>query len=64
MWEFSLDTDSKRFVNMKFFALDNILGFIGGLLNLFVKWAGILMLPFGVIEFTVNNSTKLEEIEL
>jgi len=40
------------------------LGFIGGFYGLVMEIAGVLVCPFALIEFTVNNSTKREEIEL
>ena len=46
MWEFALDVNSERRVILKWYALDDILGFIGGNLGLAVSFAGFLMLPF------------------
>jgi len=40
------------------------LGFIGGFFELIMRFAGVIMFPFALIEFTINNSSKREEIEL
>ena len=64
MWEFKVDIANRRTVEIKYYAYDEILAFIGGNFELALRFAGLFMLPFGLIEFVINNSSKLEEIEL
>ena len=64
IWEFKVDLFNKKIVEIKYYAADEILGFIGGFFDIVMRITGVLMSPFALIEFTVNNSTKKEEIEL
>ena len=64
LWEFKSDVTSKRYVTMKYYALDEIMEFIGGNMGLFISLVGILVVPFGEMEFVIDNSSKKEEIEL
>ena len=64
VWEFKVDLHDKKIIEIKYYAADEILGFIGGFFGLVLSVAGVIMAPFALIEFTVNNSSKKEEIEL
>jgi len=64
VWEFKICNNDKRSIYIKYYALDEILGFIGGFFELIIRFTGVMLTPFALIEFTMNNSTKREEIEL
>jgi len=64
LWEFTVDPNNKKKVEIKYYALDEILGFIGGFFAMIMQASGFIMLPFALIEFVVHNSSKKEEIEL
>ena len=64
LWEFKVDPHNKRRIEIKYYAMDEILGFIGGFFAIIMQVSGFLVLPFALIEFVVNNSSKKEEVEL
>ena len=49
---------------IKYYALDEILGFIGGFSSNIIQISGFIVLPFGLIEFVVNNSITKEKIAM
>jgi len=40
------------------------LGFIGGNLSIVLSLTGFFVIPFGLIEFVIDKSSKKEEIEM
>jgi len=42
--------------------LDELLGFIGGFFGFIIQISSVFIIPFGLIDFVVNNSSKKEEI--
>ena len=64
VWEFNHDNVNKRILNVKYYALDEILGFIGGNLSIVITIAAVFMNPFSLIDFVIDNSSKKEEIKL
>ena len=64
VWEFQHDIVNKKILQIKYFALDEIFGFVGGNLSLALSIAGFVINPFAIIKFVINNSSKKEEIEM
>ena len=52
----------KRKLDVKFFAFDEFLAFIGGNLSLVLGVVGIFFYPFSQLEFILNNSTYKDEM--
>jgi len=64
LWEFKHDyTEAKR-VEIKYYALDEILGFVGGNMNIVMCIVRMFMIPYSLNKFVVTNSSKKEEIEM
>ena len=40
------------------------MGFIGGFFGFIIQIVGILLMPFGLIDFVINYSSKKEEISM
>ena len=51
-----------REIQIKYFALDELLGLLGGFFAIIVSVTSIIMSPISLIEFVINNSSKKEEI--
>ena len=49
---------------IKYYAFDELLGFLGGNLSLIILLAGYFITPYSLINFVVDNSSKKEEIEM
>ena len=49
---------------IKYYALDELFGLIGGNLSLLILGAGYLIQPYSIITFVADNSSKKEEIEM
>ena len=64
VWEFKHDTMNKKVIEIKYYALDEIFGFIGGNLALLTSLVAIIINPFALVKFVILNSSKKEEIEM
>jgi len=64
LWEFTGDYTFKRKVEIKYYALDELLGFAGGNLSLLLVFASYFLTPYSLVNFVISNSSKKEEIEL
>ena len=53
VWEFKHDTVNKKIIQIKYYALDEILGFIGGNLAIMTWAVALIMNPFAIIKFVV-----------
>jgi len=57
-----VDMRNHREIQIKYFALDELLGLLGGFFAIIVSVTSIIMSPISLIEFVINNSSKKEEI--
>ena len=64
LWEFTGDSTFKRKVEIKYYALDEVLGLVGGNLSLLLALTSYFVGPYSLVEFIVENSSKKEEIEM
>jgi len=46
IWEFQVDITSKRQIEIRFYALDEIIGFVGGNLSIAILVFGYFVLPY------------------
>jgi len=53
VWEFKHDTVNKKIIQIKYYALDEVLGFIGGNLAIMTWAVALIMNPFAIIKFVV-----------
>ena len=49
VWEFRHDIVYKKIIEIKYFALDEILGFVGGNLSLLLSIVAVILNPFALM---------------
>jgi len=64
LWEFRPDIDEARKVEIKYYALDEIMGFVGGNMAIVILVLEYFLLPYSLNKFVINNSSKKEEIQM
>ena len=64
LWEFTEDCTYKRKVDIKYYAFDEILQFIGGIFSSLMFFLSFIHSPYSKVKFIINNSSKKEEISM
>lgn len=64
IWEFKKDQEFKRSVWIKYYAFDEIFGFLGGNYSLILLFMSYIFGPYADFEFITKNSTKKEELDM
>jgi len=64
IWEFHTDINVARKVEIKYYALDEIMGFVGGNMGIVILVCEIFLLPYSLNKFVINKSSKKEEIQM
>jgi len=64
VWSFKKDLFLERSIKIKYYAADQILGLIGGIIQIFLLVLSAFVNPWQMINFVALNASKKEEIKM